>query len=219
MIEPLKRASKKRFAASASLLLAAVLTGACGNVKKRTDVDTSNGGEPALPDDDGSTPEATTCGQYCDEVMQACVQENAVYATVEVCLAVCAQLEPGDPLEPTGNTLACRAARAKAAKTEPDTQCWRAGPGGGGTCGSDCEAYCALYPLVCPDEASAQGTDDCLERCGELSDQSRFNVTADHGGDTLECRLVHLSSATLEPAVHCAHARLEATEPWCVGAP
>jgi hypothetical protein len=152
--------------------------------------------------------------------MQACVGDNAVYVNVDVCMAVCATLEPGEGTAPEGNTVACRAARARLAYDAPDTECRAAGPGGSDRCGSDCEAYCAIYPRLCPDEASAHGTEaDCLTSCEALVDQDRFDVVADHGGDTVECRLVHASAAALEPALHCAHARLEPTEPWCVTAP
>jgi hypothetical protein len=51
-----------------------------------------------------------------------------------------------------------------------------------------------------------------------LDDQATFNVVADHGGDTVECRLVHVSSATLKPDDHCAHAPIRPSEPWCTGA-
>jgi hypothetical protein len=208
----------KRRASKAWSALGALLVYACGNVEHPAEPVTPNGGEPPLETED-TTPESMTCEQYCEAVMQACEGDNAVYVNVAVCLAVCAQLEAGDALEPHGNTLACRAAHARLARSEPDAQCAAAGPGGAGSCGSDCEAYCALYPRICPDEADAQGSADCLVGCEALVDQDRFNVVADHGGDTVECRLVHVSAAAIEPSVHCAHARLEPTEPWCVSAP
>ncbi len=157
-----------------------------------------------------------TCANYCHRVMAACTGENAVYVNDQACLAVCALLEPGDAQEPRGNTVACRSAQAASAEREPEAYCAAAGPGGNGACGSDCEAYCALYPQACPSETEEQGTQSCLEACSALVDQPSFDLITDHQGDTLECRLVHLASATLSPAEHCHHARLAPTQPWCV---
>jgi hypothetical protein len=175
-------------------------------------------GKAEKADEDETTTESAkaACSEYCEGVMSACTGANAVYVTADACRALCALLEPGDPAKATGNTLACRAAQASLAEREPDAHCAAAGPGGNDTCGSDCQAYCAMYPQVCPAEAEAQGTDTCLDQCRMLVDQPSFDVTADHGGDTLECRLVHLSSSVLQPAAHCQHAQLAPTEPWCV---
>jgi hypothetical protein len=184
--------------------LALLLALSCGNAEEA--------------DDDETTTESAkgACSEYCDGVMSACSGDNAVYVNLDACLALCALLEPGDPAKATGNTLACRAAEANLAEREPDSHCAAAGPGGSDTCGSDCESYCAMYPQVCPAEAEAQGTETCLDQCRTLVDQPSFDLIADHGGDTLECRLVHLSSAVLHPTDHCQHAQLAPTEPWCV---
>lgn len=199
---PLRRHLRLRAAFTLALL---VLCAGCGKV---------NEGEPS----DASLSDSPSCEQYCDSVMQACAGENAVYTRREVCLAVCAGFEPGDPTEPTGNTLSCRAAHARLAEREPGAECTAAGPGGGGRCGDDCAGYCALYAQFCPQQASAQAgdVDDCITQCGALTDQSSFDLIRDHGGNTLECRLVHVSSASVEPEPHCEHARLEPTSPWCV---
>jgi hypothetical protein len=159
------------------------------------------------------------CSDYCDSVMSACTGENAVYVSQEECLSVCDLLEPGDAEQPSGNTLACRAAQARSAERNPHAYCSAAGPGGNGSCGSDCEAYCGMYSQACPAEAAAQGIDGCIENCGTLVDQPSFDLVTDHGGDTIECRLVHLAVATLNPSEHCQHAQLAATQPWCVAEP
>src|SRR5260221_9322092 len=70
------------------------------------------------------------CKDYCASVMAVCTDEFAVYATEELCLGVCGQLDPGDPIEPTGNTVACRAKQAEFAAPEPKDHCKAAGPGG-----------------------------------------------------------------------------------------
>lgn len=159
------------------------------------------------------------CKDYCEVVMEACKGENAVYATVAQCLGVCAALEPGDPEEPLGNTVACRAVRAENALTEPKGYCRSAGPGGNGECGTDCEAYCTVFPQVCKDQYEYESTEQCLETCAALTDQDRYNIDDDHDhkGDTIECRLVHTASATVDAAGHCKHAPLRPTAPWCIG--
>ena len=187
--------------------LTILLSLSCGHAEKAKPTD--------VAETTSQSPSAA-CTDYCDTVMSACVGENVVYVTNAACLSVCALLEPGDPEEPSGNTVACRKLSAIRAEREPDENCSSAGPGGNGTCGGDCEAYCALYSQVCPDEADAQGIESCAEQCGALVDQTGFDVIADHQGDTLECRLVHLTSASLKPAEHCQHAQLAPTAPWCV---
>ena len=190
----------------------------CGNVEQARDVGQSSGGESALEPKEGEPPSPSNCDDYCDSVMSACQQQHTVYGSLTMCLAMCALFEPGTAVDPTGNTFACRARHARLAQAEPEQECSAAGPGGGEGCGNDCDAYCSLYPKVCPDEAGEQASDeaDCRASCAALVDQPNLDVQRDHGGDTIECRLVHLSSATIMPSIHCAHARLEPSVPWCI---
>jgi hypothetical protein len=151
------------------------------------------------------TPE---CRAYCEQVMTNCVTPHAAYASLDTCLGVCALLAPGDKDEPgQTNTLACRARQATLAGSstaaEPAVYCPRAAPGGGGTCGSICESYCALLQSACPQEFAT--VPSCIEKCAALEDVRTFDVEANYGGDTLQCRLVHLSTATIDPAGHCSH--------------
>ncbi|MGK4001553.1 hypothetical protein WMF31_02935 [Sorangium sp. So ce1036] len=160
-------------------------------------------------------PVSEACTSYCDAVMASCTGENQVYSTLETCHGVCAALDPGDPLEPVGNTLACRARQADlAGRTgEPSVHCPAAGPGGAGVCGSNCESYCALQAASCSPEFPTQ--EECVAMCAGLKDVEAFDVIENHEGDTLQCRLVHVSSATVEPDEHCRHASLIPVEP-CV---
>jgi hypothetical protein len=157
------------------------------------------------------------CHDYCDVVMDACTGTNTVYTTKDICLGVCAQLDPGDAEDTNVNTVACRQFYADEAEREPVDNCRLAGPGGGNKCGTDCEAYCQLYPAVCPADYKYKSTADCLKFCGALPNQKDFDVARDHDGDTVECRLVHTSSATLKPKDHCPHAPIFPDETWCVG--
>lgn len=162
-------------------------------------------------------PDSEQCKSYCNLVLEACTGEDAVYPNVTQCLAVCATLDAGDPEEPSGNTVACRAAQAENARTEPKGYCRSAGPGGNGQCGSDCDAYCTIFPQICKDQYEYSSTEQCLTACGAITEQDRYNLTDDHEGDTIECRLVHTASAAVDPAMHCAHAPLRPSQPWCVG--
>lgn len=158
------------------------------------------------------------CAKYCDTVMENCTGTNTVYTMKELCHGVCAHLDPGDPLEPAGNTVACRTNQAVLAKTtnEPHLHCPRAGPGGAGVCGDNCESYCDLFAKACGPEIADR--EECVRKCAAFDDVPRFDVVADHEGDTVQCRLVHVSSAVVLPEPHCGHSRFVATE-WCFEPP
>lgn len=157
------------------------------------------------------------CKDYCGAVLENCRGENTVYNTLAGCLAFCRYLEPGSANEPLPNTVACRAREASFAEREPDDHCKAAGPGGNGLCGTDCEAYCQVYPEVCPDDYAYSSTAACLKACSGLTDQDSFDVTRDHDGDTIECRLVHTVASTIESEAHCAHAPIPPAQPYCTG--
>jgi hypothetical protein len=162
------------------------------------------------------------CQDYCTTVMANCTGGNAVYTTQDLCLGVCALLDPGDPNEPTDvpNSIACRKHQADLARLEPADNCIAAGPGGNGVCGTDCDAYCQIYPKACKADYEYTTTDQCLQACSGLIEQpDRFDVIKDHEGDTIECRLVHTSSATVDPTTHCPHATIRPAQPWCTGKP
>jgi hypothetical protein len=154
------------------------------------------------------------CAEYCDAVMANCTNENSVYTIRENCMGVCALLEPGIPSEPgRTNTVACRHAAAREAATgEADIACQRAGPGGGDWCGNECENYCSLYSLACSREPEQVR---CVEQCAGLRDNGKLHATDDHEGDSLQCRLVHVSSAPDDPVYHCGHARLVHPSKFC----
>jgi hypothetical protein len=170
------------------------------------------------PDAESAHANSKQCKDYCATVMANCTGDNAVYTTEELCLGVCGALKPGDESEPLGNTVACRARQASLATEEPSVNCIAAGPGGNGICGTDCDAYCQIFPKICPNDYEYTSTKDCLQACSGLIEQpDRFDVIKDHGGDTIECRLVHVSAATAEPTMHCPHAPIRPTQPWCTG--
>ena len=125
---------------------------------------------------------------------------------MDLCLGICALLPEGEPADETGNTAACRARQAGFAGStgERDVHCPRAGPGGNGTCGTNCESYCMLFEQTCPDNVVS----DCETKCSALPDDGTFDADFHHDGDYLQCRLVHTSSSTVDPETHCWHSTI-----------
>jgi hypothetical protein len=169
----------------------------------------ADGGDAMTPQD--------PCDLYCELVEANCRDEYDLYASPQLCQAVCRALPPGDLTmkDPVGNTVACRIdqARLAAITREPSDHCPHAGPGGAGTCGENCESYCMLDEAFCPENFDPA----CLEKCPALRDldderasfdESTFDVVKHHDGDFLQCRLVHVASAALSPVSHCWHSEL-----------
>jgi len=149
--------------------------------------------------------DSTDCIDYCDALELNCSEEPQ-YTTREVCLATCKKFPPGDRFDPSlhTNTLACRL--TEATDTHPEAgRCAAAGPGGNGVCGSDCESYCLLFAATCPTEFGSQTQETCVSQCAGLARASEFNAQEHGSGDTLDCRLVHVSSAAALPGTHCPH--------------
>lgn len=154
------------------------------------------------------------CNDYCDAVEQKCTNAYKVYDRRDACMAVCARMDPGNALGGSGrNTLSCRMERLRT-ETEEAIVCPEVGPGGNGTCGDDCEALCTLRQDVCSGIEGQQNQGDiqdertCLEQCRLLHDDSTFDASRDLAGDTLQCRLVHISEAAISQELassHCAH--------------
>lgn len=151
------------------------------------------------------------CREYCGKVMANCIEANAVYDTEATCMGVCMKLPAGDTEQPEGNTVACRIAQAElAAGREPNVHCPFAGPGGGDPgngsgCGTDCESYCMLLEKTCPSEYDT--VVDCEAACQGFVAKPGFDVIEDRQGDSIECRLIQLSAATLDPDTRCSNAQ------------
>jgi len=95
------------------------------------------------------------------------------------------------------------------------THCFHAGPTGTGsdgtvTCGSPCDAYCAVVQAACPSGTSTlaqfASTAACLTACANYPhDVSAMVVTS---GNSLECRAYHgaVALAAGGSTLHCPHA-------------
>lgn len=165
------------------------------------------------------------CGEFCDTVMANCSGEHAVYTSRDACMGLCSILREGDLVEgDNANTLACRLDAARKAgepQAETDLECQRAGPGGGDLCGTnntsnECDNYCELFARACPTYTADQG--NCATNCQGLTDKKHLSIADDYdGGDTLQCRLIHLSAAaTPNGTLHCEHARIAHPSAHCV---
>jgi hypothetical protein len=154
-------------------------------------------------------PGPTLCETYCSTITAACTGSNEQYASPAACLAVCATLDPGVP-GGAGNTVECRLGRAALARDsgEADSYCHLAGPGGGGFCGSDCNGYCTIMTATCDALGDYEACMPVCERVPNLAEppSTTFYDTTMQAGDSLQCRLFHVTAATLDAFSHCDHA-------------
>ncbi|MBZ0118162.1 MAG: hypothetical protein K8H88_14265 [Sandaracinaceae bacterium] len=152
-------------------------------------------GGPVTPD----------CATYCTAIMANCTGAVAQYSSMGDCMSACGALAVGTAADMAGNTVGCRTYHAGAAAAMPDVHCVHAGPGGASACGSNCEGFCAIALHACTG-ANMQYADvgACMTECAGFPDTETYD-TSDTGGDTLACRLYHLTVATNSPDVHCPH--------------
>ncbi len=157
-----------------------------------------------------------TCASYCTTIMAACTMGNAQYANQAACELECGAFEQGAPGAVADNNLECRAYHAGvAATTDPEVHCVHAGPLGSGPaamvgCGAmACTAFCNIAEEVCGMEATYSfamgGFDQCNTACQGFTNDVDFNM-GEVDGETLACRMYHLSAAASgDAAVHCGH--------------
>ncbi|MBN2529468.1 MAG: hypothetical protein JXR76_23980 [Deltaproteobacteria bacterium] len=161
------------------------------------------------PSEDTASDGATTCQTYCETVMDVCVAENAQFATAAQCMQICAYMIAGDTTDISGNSLACRDHFALEAIESAGTHCRSAGPGGNGVCGGNCESFCQLQNEICTGaNVQFNSVEACLSACATIDDSVPYNNTI-VSGNSLSCRLSHLSLASGSPDVHCSHLALD----------
>lgn len=168
---------------------------------------TSTTGAPTTGDGTTGTTgvDETRCSMYCQDIMANCTGPVAQYPSLDSCLNICATFRPGDPDDVSGNSFACRVYHTGAAATDAATHCVHAGPSGGGACGDNCQGFCSIATAICP--AEHPDPDACLTECMGFPDTEPFD-TGDAGGNTLACRLYHLTVAATDDAsaaTHCPH--------------
>lgn len=162
--------------------------------------------DPAL---DNPAKKKTLCETYCDTLSANCNGSFEQFVSRDTCLDYCAKLDPGQSGDQNGNTVNCRLHYAMSAKTagEQKDNCTIAGPGGNGTCGTDCEALCHVALETCAGQPSAFiGETQCDAECTKLPDLGHYDDSI-QDGFTVQCRLYHVSAAQIDPDVHCPHVR------------
>jgi len=182
---------------SASSTEATSTEGTTGEPTSTTDLTSGSGTS-------GSTegPTDARCMMYCAQIMTNCTGKNAQYVSAETCAGVCATFRPGSDGDVSGNSFACRLYHTGAAGMDANTHCVHAGPSGGGACGEPCEGFCTIAGAICPTEWPDAPT--CASECAGFDGSEPYDA-GDVSGDTLACRLYHLTVAATDPAVHCAH--------------
>jgi hypothetical protein len=175
-------------------------TGGDSTTTTTTTTTTGGGGE-------GGGTTGATCASYCALVTANCTAGNLQYADNTQCLAACAAFEQGEPGATSGNSLECRQYHADFAENDPVTHCVHGGPLGTGACegaNGACDGFCAIAMAECGDTYETAA--DCLSDCAENANDVVYHqgVTT---GDTLACRMYHLTVAIADPDTHCPHIR------------
>jgi len=151
---------------------------------------------------DTGDPKVGECEDYCDLITAHCSGPEAQYSDRNSCLATCEAMPLGDATTHAGHTIACRTFQAAAAERDPATTCVAAGPAGAGVCGSICESFCTTAEEICPGVYASVAA--CLTACAGFAPDPPFDAS-DLDGDSIECRLYHLTAASIAPDVHCPH--------------
>jgi hypothetical protein len=197
--------------------------------------------QPPTEENDGGPPVSSNCKQFCDLAYSLCDGEFTIYQPL-ACATACALYSDEE--------RQCRENELKqlqdSGPNERYLYCPRASlSGGDGVCGgTPCKNYCRTMGKVCREhaegmvsypDADGMNAEECEAKCAVIPDKedailgasdSTFDVIADHEGDTIQCRLVHLTLATQSEkfaAEHCEHAFISPQPmgnrtPWC-GAP
>ena len=210
-----------------TLLLTLALSGlvACGGDDNKNNIDAAIDSPPAL---------MLNCTDYCANITQNCTGANSQYVDMAHCTGTCGKFTPGALTDQGGqNTLGCRLYHsqnaAKAGQT-PEVHCPHAGPGGAAistaatqpaVCGDACTSFCTLEIATCGSldtpiagiPAQYQNLAACMTACGGGTtgfNKSKTYVVspATSNGDSLACRLYHLTNAAVSAAAattHCPH--------------
>jgi hypothetical protein len=154
------------------------------------------------------------CQKFCRLNHTVCAPPFAVYESALQCLAVCLALIPGTNGDLFQNTVGCRLTFSYIAldAEAPQAICPSTGPGGDGLCGMDvpnatgnCVSYCALFETACGAEFArtySNGQGNCMSACSKLAGavhESGYVIADAATGETVQCRLLHVSRALVDP--------------------
>jgi hypothetical protein len=183
-------------------------------------------------------PLAQDCNTYCTHIATACpAGANQQYnPTLMNCMQTCAKFPVGTATDAAGNTRGCRIWHVQNIELgQPaDTHCPHAGPGGAvlsaaapGVCGDACTSFCKLEVTICgtkdapnpnvtpggncggaaPTDCLYQNEADCVTKCNLFTKTPLYSATTT-SGNTLACRLYHITNAAVSDAAavtHCQH--------------
>jgi hypothetical protein len=162
-----------------------------------------------------------SCESYCTQIMDACQGENAQYNSMASCLGTCSHFDVGSDGDTKEPTLGCRIYHAGVAAMPNNAKdhCPHAGPSGGGSCGTPCEAFCKVALGACTGNNVQYATaDECNTECAKFTaDPANTYDAADTSGDTFNCRMYHLTVAATDDtsaSAHCSH--IPAGSPVCM---
>jgi uncharacterized membrane protein YgcG len=149
--------------------------------------------------------DALTCDAYCDLMATACTGDKLQYVSREACIGLCATFPVGTLDDTLKNTLGCRIRQASALASTGEGSCTGAGPGGDTFCGSNCEGFCTEALAACPQDFKTLAA--CQTACQPLADCGNYFVVPDVLPDfnTIQCRLYHVTAASIDPTDHCLH--------------
>jgi hypothetical protein len=154
------------------------------------------------PDD-----QAPSCDDFCKLTVEgACVGPFQVYENETQCVKVCDAMAQAGHQGKNGDTrvvgsptdtVGCRWNHAHFALLHPETHCPHIGPGGESVCGDNCEFFCLLKAQAC---GGSELPADCQASCSNIPNPEKFTLAAaKKGGNTLECRLLHVMRALEKP--------------------
>jgi hypothetical protein len=172
-------------------------------------------------DDPALAVSRSACEAYCFDLMDVCQGADQQFEDRAFCVEHCANWSgwnAGAPGNREDNDLACRETYVAeaAAGINLAESCLRAGPTGGGACGTLCENYCDLLEANCASQPAALPRADCIAKCRALPTDGG---PLDKNGNTVQCRMFHLGLAAHEPpqsaALHCPHGAIVSSA-FCV---
>ena len=200
-------------------------TTATGTGQTSTATGTTNTGSSSSMNTTSTGSMAATCEAYCAAIDANCSGGLQQYGSVDACMEICQSFTPGTAPDTSMDTLECRAYHTGAAMGTPDPHCMHAGPLGSGPdagagCTGDhatrCTAFCNAAFQVCDGDNVVWGTvAECEEQCADMPDTADYS-TAETGGNTLACRMYHMTVAADAKATddmqgfadHCLHIAL-----------
>src|SRR5262245_19999705 len=154
---------------------------------------------------------AFSCPGYCNAQMAACTGGNLQWESLAACMATCPFFSVGIIGETTTNTLACRVHFAQLSYANPDQNCLKAGPSGGGECGVQCQGFCTIVLNTCPAAYSPPGT--CPTACATYPQAPPYSPSQ-RTGNSVSCRLSFAISASIDAPANCPN--VEMASPACM---